>query len=631
MNEASSDLDRARRIALLEAVTEGTTDALFAKDLEGRYLMINRVGAEYVDRPAAEILGRTDWEVFPPEAARRITGQDRETIREARTQVYEITALHPRLGERVYLTIKSPWFDETGRVIGVVGVSRDVTEQRSAESALRKSEALWRSIAENPFDFVVTVDRDHRFTFVNHAAPGMTADEVLGRRIYDFVDPPQHGVVRAALDKVFETGQAAHYEAYTPVTERWYSNTVGPISEDGKVVAASILTRDITEGRQFEEQLRQAQRMEAVGRLAGGIAHDFNNILTAIIGGTDLAIQDVGSDHAARPLLLEIRKAGKRAAVLTRQLLAFSRKQVFNPKVLDLHALVDDMRLMLRRMIGENIELRRETSPEPIWVRGDAGQLEQVVVNLVVNSRDAMPGGGTLVLRTGHADVPDAAAATALGLDAPGRYAKLEVSDTGTGIEPDIREHLFEPFFTTKGPGKGTGLGLATSYGIVRQHGGAMGIASEPGGGTTVTVHVPVTSERPSESAAEDQTAALEGSETILLVEDDDAARRMTARMLRRLGYTVVEAENAAAALDLGRHEDVDLLITDVVLPGLGGRDLADELKRRNRSLHVLFTTGYTEDATLKRQVAEDGRALLSKPFTREALARKIREVLTAP
>jgi CheY-like chemotaxis protein len=365
--------------------------------------------------------------------------------------------------------------------------------------------------------------------------------------------------------------------------------------------------------------------MEAVGRLAGGVAHDFNNILTAILGGCDLAIQDVGPDHPARPLLAEIRKAGKRAAVLTRQLLAFSRKQVFDPKVLDLRAMVDDMQLMVRGLVGEQCELRRESSEGPIWVRGDAAQLEQVVLNLVVNARDAMPAGGTLRIRTDSVAIPNAEEAEAIGLEAPGEYARLEVIDTGTGIPREHEPHLFEPFFTTKQPGKGTGLGLATSYGIVRQHGGAMRIESEAGRGTTVRIHVPLTSERPADVPGGGEPTLPGGSETILLVEDDDAARRMTARTLRRLGYTVIAAKDGPSALEaLEGRDDIDLLLTDVALPGMGGRELAEVVWNRDASVRVLFATAYARDATSMLP-------LLQKPFTGEALARKVREALNAP
>ncbi len=396
--------------------------------------------------------------------------------------------------------------------------------------------------------------------------------------------------------------------------------------------ARLVLARDVTEQRRLEAQLRQAQKMEAVGRLAGGIAHDFNNLLTAILGSAQLALRELEPSHTVREDLEEIRRAGLRAADLTRQLLAYSRRQVVAPKVIDLNEAVRNLDSMLRRLIREDIELVLTLSPTPLAVRSDPGQIEQVVINLVVNARDAMPQGGRITIRA-EAVLLDAQQPDNSPPAPPGPYVHLAVSDTGSGVSPEARAHLFEPFFTTKELGKGTGLGLATVYGIVKQNGGFIYVDSEPGAGTTVRVYLPPVSGPIPTDVPTVGAALAGGSETVLLVEDEAAVRQFARRALEASGYVVLVAPDGAEALTLAdRHEGpIDVLLTDVVMPGIAGPELARRLTERRPTLRVLFCSGYTDDATVLEGVREAGTAFLQKPFAPEDLIRKLREVLSAP
>jgi PAS domain S-box-containing protein len=396
--------------------------------------------------------------------------------------------------------------------------------------------------------------------------------------------------------------------------------------EPGDFVA---MVRDVTKEVELENQLRQAQKMEAVGRLAGGVAHDFNNLLTAIIGYSESLLGEGGHDEPTRESISEIRDAGKRAASLTSQLLAFSRKQVLQPKTLDLNALILQMSKMLRRLIGEDVALATDLAPALAPVRVDPGQIEQIVMNLAVNARDAMPSGGRLAISTRDVVLDDASAAAHEGAR-PGPHVLLEVADTGEGISDDVRAHLFEPFFTTKEPGKGTGLGLSTVYGIVRQSGGAIEVASDVGKGTTFRIYLPRTA---GEAAAPaERTAAkiaASGKETVLVVEDEDVVRRLATLALRSAGFEVIDARGGPEAIAaFERAERVDLVLTDVVMPGMPGRELADRLLARRPGLPVLFMSGYTDDAVTRGGELREGTVLLQKPFTPGALVGKVREVL---
>ena len=376
-----------------------------------------------------------------------------------------------------------------------------------------------------------------------------------------------------------------------------------------------------------EQLLRKRRR--AIGRLAGGVAHDFNNVLTAIFGYVDLLHEEFPEGSATRQDLGEIRKAAQRASTLTRQLLAFSRQQVLEPVVLNLNDLIEDFDKMLRRVIGEDVELRLALAPDLGNVRADPGQLQQVIMNLVVNSRDAMPTGGTLIIETANAELTEQYAELHQPVT-PGAYVLLAVSDTGVGMGPDVQARIFEPFFTTKEKGKGTGLGLSTVYGIVKQSNGNIWVYSEPGRGTTFKVYLPRV-DAPAQVPAPPRPAGrLAGTETLLLAEDDEMLRPLARELLARLGYTVLEAGNAAEALARARQHEgaIHLLIADVVMPGPSGRELARRLAESRPDTKVLYVSGYTDDAIVHHGMLEAGLNFLQKPFTPAALARKVRAVL---
>jgi PAS domain S-box-containing protein len=398
----------------------------------------------------------------------------------------------------------------------------------------------------------------------------------------------------------------------------------------GEVAYFEMTAEDITERRRLETTLRQAQKMEAVGRLAGGIAHDFNNLLMLIKGYSDLLRDRLPAEETPREYASEIQKAADRASSLTQQLLAFSRKQVLELRVLDVNQVVTSMSKMLPRLLGEDIEVVTRLNSAIGRVKADPGQLEQVLMNLAVNARDAMPEGGRLTIETGECELDDEYVRQHPGAR-PGRFVMLAVSDTGVGMNTDVRAHVFEPFFTTKAKGKGTGLGLAMVYGIVKQSNGYIWVYSEPGQGATFKVYLPRV-----EEAAESELRAPatgpppRGTETVLVVEDEDGVRRVTREYLEANGYSVLEAQSGAEALAVAEQHagPLHLVLTDVVMPGMSGRELTERLRRRRPELRVIFMSGYTDDAVMHHGALAPGVAFLQKPFARDALARKVREVL---
>jgi len=522
-------------------------------------------------------------------------------------------------------------------LVGALERRRALVATEAAHKALLGSEAKFaKAFNANPSGMAITT-LDGRVVDVNDAwlrTLGYTREEALGRSTVEL------GLWRSAEDR---TRAIQHAQALGRVqtieiegrtkdgAKRTLLYSAELIELDG-VPHVLLLTTDITERRQLEEQLRQAVKMEAVGRLAGGIAHDFNNLLTAIIGSADLLLEDLDPASPARDDVKEIRHAGDRAAQLTRQLLAFSRRQPLTPRVIDVNALVADMDRLLRRLIGEDIEFRTVLMPNLGAVRADAGQLEQVIMNLAVNARDAMPRGGKLTIETANAELDEAYAREHMTVRA-GPAVMIAVSDTGTGMDRETLAHIFEPFFTTKEPGKGTGLGLATVYGIVKQSGGHVWVYSEPGRGTAFKIYLPRVTEAVEGIGAPTAPTTLHGNETLLVVENEAPVRELARRMLEAKGYTVLTAAAPADALALvERHAPpIHLVVTDVILPGMDGPALARRLEQARPGIRVLFVSGYANEAIVHQGVLDPGVAYLPKPFTADALARKVREVIDAP
>src|SRR5437773_1937293 len=520
-------------------------------------------------------------------------------------------------------------------VVRALDLRRARTEQARAEEARRQGEERFRALIEHGADAVALVAPDGTLLFASHSIErllGFAPAELVGHPGFERVHPDDVPRVHAALREIIASpgtpaglelrwrhkdGSWRHIDAVA-VDRRVVRGELRPASQfrvrtakgdyrvgefsaspqlhEGRLVGILGIGRDVTERVQLEQQLRQAQKMEAVGRLAGGIAHDFNNILTAITGYADLLLEDLGATDPRRQDADEIHKAADRAAGLTRQLLAFSRQQVLQPTVLEVNKLVSDLEKMLRRLLGEDVELSTRLAPTTGRVKADPGQLEQAIMNLAVNARDAMPNGGKLTLETANVDLDEPYAADHYPARA-GPFVMLAVSDTGIGMSDETQAHMFEPFFTTKEKGKGTGLGLATVYGIIKQSGGFIWVYSEVGHGTTFKLYLPRVQELAERASqpAQPPARAARGTETVLVVEDETPVRSVARQVLERHGYTVLEAPSAEAALDVATRYSgtIDLLLTDVVMPGLNGRELASRLADLRPDARVIFMSGY--------------------------------------
>ena len=519
----------------------------------------------------------------------------------------------------------------------------DITAQKQAEAELRQSEHRFRLMAETIQDvFWIATPSIGKTVYVS---PGFEyiwgrTSEALYRnpKLYlETVHPEDRERVRTEIIAARERSipWSHEYRIIRPDgTVRWIHDRGFPVRDDqGRVILFTGVATDITEHKALEGQLLQAQKMEAVGRLAGGVAHDFNNLLMAITGYGELMRAKVLKDDPLYGHLENILKAGDRAAALTQQLLTFSRQKIVHPEVIDLNRVVLDLEPMLRRLIGEDLDLEVVTDRRPGAVKADPGQMGQIIMNLVVNARDAMPQGGRLTLKTAPVDFT-VGCHSRFGLTPPGSYVMLVVQDTGVGMDEATQAHVFEPFFTTKEPGKGTGLGLSTVYGIVKQSGGYLDLASSPGAGSTFTIYLPrleAIVEPP--KAKIPLTASFRGEETILLVEDEDVLRGLLAKFLRLYGYTVLEARHGGEALlTCERHQGpIHVMVTDVVMPQMSGRELADRLTPLRPEMKVLYMSGYTEEALVQHGVADLSVAFLQKPFRPIELARRVHAVLHPP
>jgi PAS domain S-box-containing protein len=521
--------------------------------------------------------------------------------------------------------------DAAGNVTGAVATFLDITERKRIEDALRESEAKLKAVVSSVPDIIITTDRDGIIQFVNRTIETVTPEQVIGTRYLDYVGPEDQERVRGYLRRVLDHGESVSWElrGVAPADPNWWSARAGPVERGGAVVGMTAVATNITERVQaqaererLQAQLAAAQRLEAVGRLAGGVAHDFNNLLTVIQGNADLLRRRLGdTSHGA--LLEQIRAASEKAAVLTRQLLAFGRQQPLEVQTVDVNGVIVGVEAMLRRLVREDVHLELDLADGPVAIRADPVQLERVLLNLATNARDAMPEGGRLRIVTRALERDTEAGG-------PGRRAVLEVTDSGRGIDEETQRHIFEPFFTTKR--HGVGLGLASVHGIVTQSGGTICVESSAGAGTTFRIFFPRVEELPPRAAAPRAAALDEGAKaaTILLVEDNDDVRSITTRMLEAAGYHVLVAGSASEATRAcaAAERPIDLLVSDVVMPEISGPKLAERLLQKEPRLRVLFVSGYADEEIRVRGLSPDDVGFLAKPYTAEALTRRVRRIL---
>jgi PAS domain S-box-containing protein len=594
----------------------------------GRIIMANPMASRMTGLTAEELSGRPLEDLHPPGDWPALAERYRAGLAEGTLAPFECR-IHHRGGPEVLATVSGTRYDLDGQDVEMLEF-QDVTETRRVTEALRHAEERLRSVVANAPVILFAIDAHGVFTLSEGrglTSLGLRPGQVVGRSAYElYQDHPQ---VLANIRRAMEGEEfTARVEVGDVSLETWYTPTRNAEGRPDGVIGVS---NDVSQRRRLEDQLRQAQKMEAIGRLAGGVAHDFNNLLAAIMGHGELLLRRLEPTQPQHRHAEAIQKAAARGALLTRQLLAFSRKEVLAPTVLDLHLVVAEMEEMLRRLIGEHIELVIVLGDRPDYVRADRGQLEQVIMNLAVNARDAMVEGGVLRVEVAASDL---AGRIADGAARSGPFVTVAVSDTGCGMDSATAARIFEPFFTTKEQGKGTGLGLSTVYGIVEQSGGFIEVDSAPGRGTTFTVFLPRLEERARTPGAEAATpASMSGDETVLLVEDEAGVRAVAREALESHGYRVLEARNGVEALEVARGYSgrIDLLVTDIVMPLMGGRELAQHLRAARPAARVLFMSGYTDDVIVRRGVSDLTSAFLQKPFAMSAFARKVRETLDIP
>jgi PAS domain S-box-containing protein len=626
----------SRSEANLRAIFNNSLQAFVLIDPDGTIQALNSTAVEWSTR----LLGRPLKEgskiaEFVPEAEASfraaLAGETRNLER----------CFHDTDGsERWFETTHAPVVDEAGEIIGVCLNARDISTRKQAERARLESEARYRDLFDNASDLVCVTDPDGVFLYVNrawHDAIGLPDAELRQRRFRDVLNPDSRERYAEVVGRVLAGETVTHVELVLVTAADAAITVEGNLSctlDDGRAPLVRGIYRDVTERKRVEEQLRQAERMQAAGRLAGGMAHEVNNMMTGVLGFSEFLLRSFPEDDPRRGEVQEIIRAGSRASDVTRQLLAFTRQQLLHPELLDLNVVVSGVEKMLRRSLGEDHVLALKLASDIGPIRADRGQLEQVLINLILNARDAMHERGRVTIRTAGATLDEVYAQAHTGVGIPaGEYVCLSVTDTGIGMDPSIQARIFEPFFTTKPVGQGTGLGLSTVYGIVKQSDGFVWCYSEPGQGTTFKIYLPLAGAALIATPATRLPADLRGgSETILVVEDEEVVRALACRGLRQQGYTVLEARHGLEALDRIEREGtpIDLVISDVVMPELSGRELGMRLAALRPELPVLYMSGYTGDDVIQRGLLEPGVPFQQKPFTPEGLARKVREMLDA-
>lgn len=619
-------------------LVETIPDLIWLKDQDGVYISCNPTFERFFGAKEAEIIGKTDYDFVNKELAASFRHHDNKAMEANGPSANEEWLRFSDGGYHgLFETIKSPMHDREGTLIGVLGIARDITERKQIEKDLRESEARFRSLHNASFGGIAIHDKGVILECNQGLSviTGYSVGELIGMDGLALIAKQSRDLVMQNILDGFEhryeaVGLRKNGEEFPLYLE------ARNVPYKGKQVR-TVEFRDITETKQAEQeqaklqaQLVQAQKMEAVGRLAGGVAHDFNNMLGVIIGHVDMAIEDVDQTHPILADLKEIKNASERSAELIRQLLAFARKQTVSPKVLDLNQTVKGMTKMLQRLIGENIELTL-IPEENIWsVKIDPSQIDQIMANLCVNARDAITGVGKITIETGTIKLGENDQ-TEFTEFIPGDYVLLVVSDNGSGIDSETLKNIFEPFFTTKESSKGTGLGLATVYGIVRQNNGFIRVYSEPGHGTTIKIYLPRHETNSADLSQKESEKMVEsGNETILLVEDEPAILNMTRRILEKLGYTVVTANTPGKAIHLAssHSDEIHLLLTDVIMPEMNGRDMARKILSFHPKIKRLFMSGYTANVIAHQGILEEEVNFIHKPFSKHDLALKIRQIL---
>jgi two-component system cell cycle sensor histidine kinase/response regulator CckA len=639
MRDVTKAHEADNQIRLMAQALRSTDSCVRISDMSDRIIYVNPAFLHTYGYSEAELLGHSIEIVRSP---RNNPGFDRQILTSTLTEGWSGELWSRGKDGREFPTALtcSVVRNDRGEAIATVGVSRDLSHKKAVEDALEESRRRFQALLEHGDLMTLFLDQDGAVTFCNDTMLdrlGIPREAVIGKPAVDLLAPE----CREAYTRDFET--ALRLDRPDPLKEyalidsrggrRWFQWSITPLrAADGALTELACVGFEITEQRILREQYLQALKLDSIGRLAGGIAHDFNNLLTVINGYSTMLVNGLAEGDPNQPFARQIYEAGMHAANLTKQLLTFSRRQMIQPRPTELGAIVRDSQRMLERVIGEDIRLVIRLHSEDSRVMADPDQIRQVVMNLAVNARDAMPDGGTLEISTRTAEIP-AAGASPLQDITPGEYVLLTVSDSGVGMDAETLQHVFEPFFTTKGPGKGTGLGMATVYGIVKQSRGSIDVSSRPGAGTTVNVYLPRTDAAACPEEAPAPVIDAAGGEIVLIVEDQDSVRQLAARVLKHHGYRLLEAASGPEALRLlknGNARALDLLLTDVILPGMSGRELAEHVRGEIPGIKVLFMSGYSGEALGRRGVLENGLAFLPKPFTPAALVDKVRNLLSS-
>jgi two-component system cell cycle sensor histidine kinase/response regulator CckA len=687
MTSTSSELEAPSLLDTPRITLDALPHAISVKDTAGRFVLANETAARDAGTSSRHLIGKTDFDIYPEELAARYVAEDRAILQEGQPLIDKLEAVTDQAGNlKWHSTTKLPLRDDQGSIKGILIVRRDVTEQRRAEDALhtahaelerrvqertvalaqanaslnaeiserrkveealRASEERYRSLYRDSPSMLFTLDAGHRVLSVNPFGAhqlGYSVEELEGRSVLDVVHDADRESVIQHLQECLKKLWVVYSWQFRKVRKNgsllWVEGFARAVRAPGGEVNVFVVCHDITERMlteqeraKLEAQLRHAQKMQSIGLMAGGIAHDFNNLLSPILGYAELILGDLAPGDPRHEWVRDIMQAGKRASELTRQLLAFSRKQVLELKTVDLSEVVRRFERMLRRTIREDIRIEVVISPALGKVRADIGQIEQVLMNLAINGQDAIPKEGVLTIEAQNVTLDEEYARQRSDVR-PGQYVMLAMSDTGVGMDPVTQESLFEPFFTTKERGKGTGLGLSTVYGIVKQHGGTVSAYSEPGKGSTFKVYLPriVDSAATAASAASASSpeTTTRGTETILVVEDNYLVRNLARDMLRSLGYRVLVADGAESCFQLTASYEgpIHLLLTDVVLPQLDGKQVFMRLRAKWPELKVLYMSGYTSNVIVHHGVLDAGVHFIQKPLSLQALSTKIRQVL---